>query len=187
MEAELKAKMDDDLKRKLDNLFRIKMQPSLALSERFDDIISQVDYDAEKILYDLQTEQPPSASGLQESEKVNGSRVELVRILKVLERSIRSQLLPNQSKELDRAVEAIEKRTHVFLKTTVSPEADINDLDDSYEQLIVEITEMANAEESKLFGNQSIFYLRSANKREFGSLYHLTDVFLTKDQIGCLE
>lgn len=189
MEAETTIiKMNDDLKRKLDNLFGMKMQPSLHLSKRFDEIISKIDYDAERIMLDLENKSKASATECQETEKVNDARFEFVRILRVLERNLRTQLLTNQPKKLDHAFLTIEQRAKELRELTVGQEVGIYDLEDAYLQLILDITEMENAEESKLFAKQTICYMSSTQQTELGSLYHLTDVFLTDEQLlGCLK
>lgn len=89
--------------------------------------------------------------------------------------------MANETNKIDTAFEALEKRVKEFQETPFSHEDDINDFEDSYIQLVLEITEMADSEESKIFDNQTIFYLSSADKSELGMLFHLTNVTLTNE------
>ena len=187
MDSDLKAKMDQDLRKKLDRLFLMKTQPSLHLSNQFDEIISKVDYDAERLMVELESDPTPYMEGEQSAEEVNGARCEFVRIFEVLRKNLHTRLWATQTVPLDETFKAVDKRVNEFLQMNLSQGHDINDLEDCYVQLVLEMREMSNEEESKIFNNQSIFYLSSDTERRFGGLFHLTGVCLNIEQIGCLE
>ena len=185
MEASVKSRMDKDLKDRLDCLYAMKMQPALHLSKKFDEIISRIDYDAEDkmerpFLFPFGNETVPSAA------EINDARCEFVRILRALETKLHSQLLANEPKKVDQAFEDLEDRVEEFRSTESSNEEDMSDFEDSYVQLTLDMIEMTNAEECKIFDNQTVFY---ANSRlyELGSLFHLTGVSLTKEQIDYVK
>ena len=187
MDSDLKVKMDQDLRKRLDRLFLMKTQPRLHLSNQFDEIISKVDYDAERLMLELESDPTPYMEGEQSAEEVNRARCEFVRIFEVLRNNLYTRLLATQTVPLDETFKAVDKRVNEFLQMNLSQGRDINDLEDGYVQLVLEIREMSNEEESKIFNNQSIFYLSSDVKRRFGGLFHLTGVCLNTEQIGCLE
>ena len=183
MENDQKAKMDDDLRRKLDRLCSMKLQPALHLSQRFDSIISSIDFDAESILDALGNDAKKPGKQRQTLSKTNeDSRFEFIRILKLLETSLHARLLPN---EVGKDFTELEDRVKEFGKMSVGRDGGINQLEDAYIQLVLEITEMMKAEEIKIFGNQTIFYLSSDQRNRLGDLYHFTGVFLTDEQIEC--
>ena len=113
MEADLKAKMDADLKQRIDGLYSIKMQPSLQISSRLDFIISSIDFDAERIMFDLgeDSKKAPKA--------VNEARCEFVRIVKAVEQKLLSRIQANEPKKADKAFEALESRVNEFSSTTL--------------------------------------------------------------------
>ena len=176
--------MDDDLKRKLDHLHLIKKLPALFLAQRFDSIINSIDLDAEQIMSDF------GKDSNQESKtgEVNETRCEFVRILKLLEKDLQARLLTNGgTRELGEDFASLSDRVEAFRKLTAGHEGDINDLEDSYADLILEIREMVNAEERSIFGNQSIFYVSSKDPSKLGSLFHFEDVCLTNEQIELVK
>ena len=189
MDADLKSRMDQDLTQKLDSLFAMKMQPALHLSKKFDDIVNRIDYDAERILLNQSADSGSSNTSetLASTSKVNEVRCEFVRILKLLEQNLQTQLLANETKELGEDFEVLQKLVEEFQNTAFSPEDDINDFEDSYVHLVIKITGLTNAEECNIFGNQTIVYLSYNHPSELGSLIHLTDVFLTNEQIDFLR
>ena len=183
MEASVKSRMDKELKDRLDCLYAMKMQPALHLSKKFDEIISEIDYDAEQIMiwsqrfmFPVENETFPSAA------EINDVRCEFVRILRALEKKLHSQLLANEPKKGDQAFAVLEDRVETFRNTELSNEEDIGDLEDSYGQLTLDMIEFTNAEECKIFDNQTVFYA-NARIKELGSLFHLTGVSLTEEQI----
>ena len=121
------------------------------------------------------------------TEEVNEARCEFLRTLKMLEKSLHAQLLANESKELDQAYVDLERRVVGFRNTVVSQEDDLNEAEDTYVQLALEIREMTNREESKLIDGQTIFYVSSGHKNQLGNLVHLTGVYLTQEEIDCLR
>ena len=183
MDFDLKTKMDDVLKQKLDHVFSIKMQPALYLSKRFDSIVSSIDLDAEQIMRKL-------GQHSEEASKVNNARCEFIRILKATEKNLQTRVLANEplTRQPGEAFEALEKRVKEFRETSISQGDDgINDLEDTYGQLVVEIAEMDNAEDADIFGNQTMFYWSSDGQRELGSLFHLSTVTLTLGQLDCMR
>ena len=183
MEADLKAKMDADLKQRIDGLYSIKMQPSLQISSRLDFIISSIDFDAERIMFDLgeDSKKAPKA--------VNEARCEFVRIVKAVEQKLLSRIQANEPKKADKAFEALESRVNEFSSTTLDQGEDdeMNHLEDLYGQLVLDIMEMTNAEQRKVFGDQAIFYMNSVNPSELGTLVHFNRVSLTNEQFDCLR
>ena len=187
MESELKPRMNDDLGRTLDRLCMMKLQPALYLSQKMDSVINNIDLDAERILLALGEDSANAESQLEAAAKVNEARCEFVRILKALEQGLQARLTTGGTKKLDKGFLDLQERVKEFQSTPFSSEDDINDLEDSYVQLIVDINDMTNDAESKIFGNQTIFYLNSRRPSELGSLFHLADVYLTNEQIDCLR
>ena len=186
MEDDSKSRMDGNLKQKLDSLYAMKMQPAFHVTQRMDEIINAIDYDAELLMAELETKTEPAEDD-PTSLQVNEARCELVRILKAVEQKLHAQLLADELTRVDRAFDALVERFKEFQSTTFSPGDDINDLEDSYVQLLLEITEMSNTHESRIFGGQAIFYVSSIDKNKLGSLFHLSDVFLAKEQIDVLR
>ena len=173
--------MDDDLRRKMDHLYLIKKLPALFLAQRFDSIINSIDLDAERIMSEFDGKDPNQESKTQE---VNEARCEFVRILKLLEKDLQTRLSTNGTKELGEDFASLSDRVEAFRKISeAGHEGDINDLEDSYADLILEIKEMVNAEERSIFDNQNIFYVSSRDPSKLGSLFHLEDVNLTNEQI----
>ena len=62
---------------------------------------------------------------------------------------------------ISKKVEKLEERVKEIQRTPFSSENDIDDFEDAYVQLVLETTEMTNAEESKIFGDQTLFCLSS--------------------------
>ena len=185
MEADLKARMDDDLRRKLDRLYSMKMQPALHLSQTIDSLINSIDLDAERQLLIIENKQ---TSVRERQATVNGARCEFVRILKALEKNLHTRLLTNQKKELGKDFVALEERVNEFRNTSISQEDDMYEFEDSFVQLVLDMDEMTNKVESSIFDNQTIVYLSSTDDQsELGSLFHLTGVSLTTEQIECLK
>ena len=189
MGEDLKSRMDQDLSQKLNSLFVMRMQPALHLSKWFDDVINKIDYDAELIMMGdgAVTYSPDSTESPAATSKVNEARCEFIRILKLLEQNMQTQLLANETKEPGKVFAILQERVKEIRSTPFSSKDDINDLEDSYVGLVLEIREMARAEESKIFGNQTIFYLNSRRPSELGSVFHLTGVFLTSEEIDFLK
>ena len=172
-------KMDDDLKQKMDHLHFIKKIPALFLAQRFDSIINSIDFDAERIM----SEFGQDSNQEHETQMVNEDRCKFVRILKLLEKDLQARLSTNGTKELGEDFAFLSGRAEAFRKISAGHEGDINDLEDSYADLILEIREMVNDEERSIFDNQSFFYVSSRDQSKLGSLFHLKDVSLTNEQI----
>ena len=173
--------MDDDLKQKMDHLYLIKKLPALFLAQRFDSIINSIDLDTERIMAESGGKDSNQES---ESREVNEARCEFVRILKLLEKDLQARLSTNGTRELGEDFACLSDRVEAFRKISeAGHEGDINDLEDSYADLILEIREMVNAEERSIFGNQNIFYSSSRDQSKLGSMFHLEDVNLTNEQI----
>lgn len=184
MEVDFKPKMAEDLRRRLDRLYAMKMQPGLHLSQKFDEIINLIDLDAERILQDLSDHSESNPEKPQSAREVNEARCEFVRILKALEQNLQSRLLANEPKKVDKAFAALEERVKDLESTPFSVEDDINEFEDTYVQLVLEVTEMAIAKEKEILANQTVFYMKSmASESALGILFHLTGVYLTKEQI----
>lgn len=166
--------MAQDLRRRLDSLFVMNMQPALHLSKKFDHIVNRIDYEAELMLMDS-----PKRFGIKSpsNKEINEARCEFIRILRLLENKLNARLLANETKEPGEDFDVLEKRVKEFQD---SEEGDINDLEDSYVKLVLDITQMANAVESNIFGCQTILYVSCGSI--LGSLFHLTDVYLTNEQ-----
>ena len=186
MEDDLKLRMNQDLQNKLDRLCLMKLQPALYLSHKFDDIISKIDYDAELLMNELGSREKP-VKNEPTTLQVNEARCELIRILKIVAENLRAQLLENESKEIDQDFVALQEKIELFQGTPFSSGDDINDLEDSYVQLLLEVTKMSDFQESRIFGGQTIFYLSSNGENKFGCLFHLADVYFTKEQIEYLR
>ena len=181
MEDDLKSRMVRDLKNKFESLCLMKMQPQLHLSERMNEITNRIDYDAELLIAELEANTEPTENA-PTSLQINEARCELVRILKIVAENLHLRLLENASNELESAFVSLQERVDEFESTPFTPEDEINDLEDSYVKLVLDITEMANSVENRIFGGQSIFYLSSTEENKLGRLFHLTDIFLTADQ-----
>ena len=176
--------MDDDLRRKMDHLHLIKKLPALFLAQRFDSIINSIDYDAERIMSEIGNDSKQESV----TQEVNEARCEFVRILKLLEKDLQARLLTNGgTRELGEDFASLSDRVEAFRKISAGQEGDINDLEDSYADLILEIREMVNAEERNIFGNQSVFYVSSADQSKLGSLFHFEDVNFTNEQIELMK
>ena len=135
--------------------------------------------DAERIMAEIGNDSNQES----ETQEVNEARCEFVRILKLLEKDLQARLLTNGTRELGEDFASLSDRVEAFRKISAGHEGDINDLEDSYADLILEIREMVNAEERSIFGNQSIFYVSSRDQSKLGSLFHFKDVNLTNEQI----
>ena len=181
MEIDLKTEMDKDLKLKMDLLHSMKTLP-FHLSQRFEDIIRSIDLEAEKIILRLGT------SSREEIKKLDEARCEFVRILKAVESQLLTRLLSTEPSELGDDFVTLENRVDQFREMSLSQETDINHIEDCYGQLSSEIREMIKAEESKIFDNQTIFYLSEfAEPLSLGSLFHLSGVTLSNEQIQFLR
>ena len=113
MDAGLKEKMNGYLEQRLDHLHSmITLPPELFLSQKFDSIISSIDMDAELIMAGLAKDSNEEEKDTdQTATKINEARCEIVRILKLVETNLQTQLLThNKSQELGEAFEALEKR-----------------------------------------------------------------------------
>ena len=172
--------MDQDLKRKMDHLHLIKKLPALFLAQSFDSIINSIDFDAERIMAEYGGKDSNQES---ETQMVNEARCEFVRILKLLEKDLHARLSANGTRDLGEDFASLNDRVEAFRKKSAGHEGDINDLEDSYSDLILQIREMANAEEKSIFANQNIFYVSSKDPSKLGSLFQLEDVNLTNEQI----
>ena len=184
MEDDLKARMDKDLKNKMDRLFLMKLQPALYLSQRIDEIVSTIDYSAEQRLDNERSWEKTSYSTY-----FNQARCEMIRIVKAVEKNLHNQLLADEPtrRRADPTFMALQARVDEFQSTPFSSEDNGNDLDDSYVQLALEIIEMSDTQERWIFGGQTIFYLISpyffGSGNQIGRLFHLTNDFLTTEQI----
>ena len=187
MQSDLKQQMEEDLGRMMDRLCLMKLQPALYLSQKFDSIINAIDLDAERILMELVENSTMIGSEPEAASKMNEARCEFVRILKLLEQSLQTRLAIGGKRELVGRFRDLQERVQKFQSTPFSSGDDINELEDSYTQLVLELTEMTNTEQSNIMGNQTVFYLSSNEPRILGSLFHLTGVYLTTEEIDCLK
>ena len=176
--------IDKDLKLKMDLLHSMKMLPLHHLSQRFEDTIKSIDHDAEKLILKKRKYSEDSkkifggilrlgTSSREEIKKLDEARCEFVRILKAVESQLLTRLLSTEPSELGDDFVTLENRVDQFREMSLSQETDINQIEDFYDQLSSEISKMTSAEESKIFDNQSIFYLNSVvdTSRSLGSLF----------------
>ena len=172
-----KLKMDQDLERRLDHLYGMLMQPSFHLAKTFDEIRSYVDYDAERI----QINEDDSAV----YSNIQDARLEFIRILNAIEERLRSRL-SNKPPGTNEAYESLEKRVNEFMETPCVPER-LNDLEDEYVQLALELIEQTNAQEKEIFDNQTVLYRSSGDQSKLGNLVHVGDVCLTREEISVMR
>ena len=194
MEIDLKMEIDKDLKLKMDLLHSMKTLPLHHLSQRFEDTIRSIDHDAEKLILKQRKylaflkDTDDSEASSEVIKKVDEARCEFVRILKAVESQLLTRLLSTEPSELGDDFVTLENRVDQFREMSLSQETDINQIEDCYGQLSLEIREMVNAEESKIFDNQTIFYLSEfAAPLSLGRLFHLRCVTLSNEQIQFLR
>ena len=118
-----KQVMNQDLRRRLDFLHGIPMQPSLHFARTFDELRSSVDYDAERILI-----QDDSA----EATRTADARLEFICILNAIEERLRARL-SIKPPGINKAYEALERRVNDFMEKPCTTES-LNDLEDEYAQ-----------------------------------------------------
>ena len=176
-----KKRLDDDLRKKLDHLQSIQVQTSLYLARRFDEIRSQIDFDAEKAFQGIKHDGKDSES----KHKIKDARLEFIRILNAEESKLRSKL-SGQALSPSEAYLNLEKKVVEFLKRS-GEEEDINDLEDSYVELVMQILDLIHLEERKLFDNQTFFYMSSIQENQVGALFHLIDECLTDAEPACFK
>ena len=174
----------------LDRLLEARMTPALCISQKLGDVVNRIDSDAERLL-------EKDAGNVESTEQVNAARCEFIRIVRVFEKRLLKRLETNETKKLEdssetlyhESFEALKERVEKFQSTSVDKENDINDLEDLYGQLVLELEEMTNNEESSVFDNQSMFYVSSTNtvRESFGNLLHIKGVTLSEGQIDFLR
>ena len=80
----------------------------------------------------------------------------------------------------------LEQRVKDFSEALDRQES-INDFEDVYTQLLLDIANQIYLREKEIFDNQSIFYKSSSDPTKFGTLIHLTDECLSQSQINFLR
>ena len=113
-----KKRRDDDLRKRLDHLYSMQVQPSLYLARRFDELRNEVDLNAEKAMAFIK----PSTSEDDGDEdykpmsryQINDARLEFIRILGAVEQKIRNQL-STKSALASEAYSHMEKRVFEFM------------------------------------------------------------------------
>ena len=171
--SEYVLKLRDDLKAKLDHLSWMHNEPALFVSDLFDDLRSYVDFDAEKLLGKIQQATNDSENIPNESD-VTATRLEFIRILVELEKRI--NICPKPQTTSSEAYAYLEQRINAFKDLTCS----LDDLEDSYVQLALELVDETERVEKRLIGEETIIYWPSKDKdRRLGSLVYFGDLFLT--------
>ena len=110
-----------------------------------------------------------------------------MRILQILEEQLREQAEPIGP---DETYISLEKRVEEFLKSErEESDTDINKLEDAYIRLELDIMNQTNQLKKRIFGNQTIFYKssRAKDKAKLGCLVHLTDNYLSDEEINCVR
>ena len=176
-----KKRLNDDLRKKLEHLQSIQVQPSLYLARRFDEIRSQIDFDAEKAFQGIKHDGKESES----KDKIKDARLEFIRILNAEESKLRRKL-SGQALSPSEAYLNLEKKVVEFLKRS-GEEEDINDLEDSYVELVMQILDLIHLKERKLFDSKTFFYMSSYRENQLGALIHFTDECLSDSELAFIK
>ena len=175
MSEEYVSKLQEDLRKRLNRLRWMHNEPALHVAEHFAELRNQVDYDAEKQIEMLREEGKE-----EEIVTINGKRIEFIRILDELEKRTCRQSKPQ--KPASDIYASLEQRVEAFKDSSSS----LDDLEDSYLQLVQEINDETDRAEKRLFGEQTIIYWPHWHESELGSLVYFDDVFLSKLDIDNL-
>ena len=168
--------LQEDLLKKLNHLNRMRYDPSLHVAEHFAELRRQVDLDAEKLLSEIESVKHYAGNAPKEF-KVNETRLELIRILDELEK--RTGLLSKPQVASSEFYASLEKKINAFKDSTRS----LDELEDSYVQLVHEIINETNELEKSIFGEQTIVYLPSKDPNRLDSLVYFGDIFLNPRQV----
>ena len=174
------SKLQADLRTKLDRLCWTHNEPALHVAEHFAELRSQVDYDAERVLNEIQPNRNEKVDS-KEMAKVDRVRVEFIRILQELEKRIGERL--SNTKPRAHSIEvyvSMQQRVNAFLDDS---SRSLEDLDDLYIQLAREIIAEIDRIEKSYFGEQTIIFLPSKGKNRLGSLVYFGDIFLNPRQV----
>ena len=172
MDEKYASKLQDDLRKRLNCLCWMQNEPALHVVEHFAELRNRVDYDAEKQIEMVRRKGDENAIA-----QVNGKRMEFIRILQELEKSI--CIHPKIGLESSEITASLEKRVEAFKDSSSS----LDDLEDSYVKLAREIINETDRVEKRILGDQTIIYCPHQNPSELGSLIYFDDVFLRKRDI----
>ena len=177
--AEHILELQEDLEKKLNDLFSLHDQPALFVSEYFFDLRNKIDYDAERTLIELQPRGDSKSRNLVVA--INLKRNEFISFLKQLEEKVMSELT---------AITVKAHEVYISLKDRVSKftgsgACDLNECEDIYAELAFDLMDERFKLERRLLGNQSIFYVSS--EKSLGTLCHLSEVYLNKHEIKSIK
>ena len=97
-----KSSLNRDIEEKLDQFRLMLNKPAYFLTETVFSIITEIDYDTERILMDISSDKETKR------DELNNTREELIRILKAMERTLLDEL--NQASLSKEVYDLLEKK-----------------------------------------------------------------------------
>ena len=196
------SELKEDLLKKFDRLCLIQAQPALFVTERFDEIRYEIDFDAERIIEssreNQESDQKSSDSDSSDDDNddsiaqkedlqdfINGLREGYIHVLKTREESILEYLSNSYATE-QRGFSALKQKVDDFISRS-SAGSKLDELEDEYIRLALDIVNETRLLERAAFHSQTIFYLKSTMPNTFGKLVHLADEYFNSEEIEMLK
>ena len=112
-------------------------------------------------------------------------RAQFLQILKNIEQELLSHLKsPIESKSSVEVYASLKQRIE---QLAARKDVDINQYEDEYDRLALEIYDETNLLEKKLLSNQAVAYIGTTKEEELGCLIYVSDCHLNMHEINCIK
>ena len=143
-------KLREDLERKLESLRWANDNPLFFVLEHFFELRNNIDIEAETLINDIRD--------AERIDKINETRFEFLRILKENEDATLKQFKISklsESSSSSESLEALEKRFK-FFKDSLTREDDVDEIEDAYVELALDLMKERDNVEKRLLGEQKM-------------------------------
>ena len=191
------VKLKEDLKKRLDLLVSMNERPHTHINDLFSALRNEIDCDAEKLISgdekDSGSSDESTTSDRDEKDvkSVNETRRTFMKVLDESERKLLDKLAKWDSSVGSAKLAGIGQKIETMFKASSDDSVDgkLNDFENYYEQLVVEIVEETNRLEKCLLDGQSFIYIESEflGSGELGCFIHLQEDYLSKEETTCLK
>ena len=189
------SRLKADLKKRLDFLISMNEASHAYLNEHFKSIRNEIDLDVETIISHL-SESNKDEAKLEIEEKIasiNTTREKCIQLIDESERKLLDKLETMDSKATSARCAELSDRIETLFPADPddSHRTKMNDFEDRYEELALEILAETNKLEKCLLDSQSFIYIDSvlldSREGEMGCLIHLVEDYLSREEIICLK
>ena len=176
--SEEKVRLNSDITAKINYLLFMIQKPALHIANFFYEIRNTIDYDAERLIYYYR-----ETNQYTHFVEISERRTAFIRILESLEKLIIANLDKTLNSFKDIGFYSLRKKAANFLAQS----GEINDIEEVYVQLALDIYKATAKIEKRLIGEQTIVFIESKKMHTFGSLIHIQDAYLPENEIICLK